>query len=91
MFCEYIKIAVSHILSEHRDGIERCCGSCNPSCDDLTRFICFGHTISEIETWIKNNPDLLTKDYQKMFDDMEGPEVEFYEYEPEADEELSFG
>ena len=56
MFCDYIKIAVSNILTEHEGGIQRCCGSCNPSCDDLTRFICFGHTIAEINEWIEKHP-----------------------------------
>ena len=71
MFCDYIRIAVAHILSEHRNGIERCCGSCNPSCDDLTRFICFGHTIDEVNEWINNHQQLLNAEYEKMFNDID--------------------
>lgn len=74
MYSEYIRIAVSHILSEYDGGRQRCCGSCNPSCDDLTRFICFGHTMQEVETWIKENPDKLQAEYQKWFDDLDCPE-----------------
>ena len=74
MYSEYIRIAVSHILSEYDGGKQRCCGSCNPSCDDLTRFICFGHTMQEVEKWINENPELLRTEYEKWFDEIDCPE-----------------
>lgn len=74
MFSEYIKIAIKHILDTCDGGKQRCCGSCDPSCNDLTRFICFGHNISEINEWIKNNPDLLDYEYEKWFNEIPDPE-----------------
>lgn len=71
MFCDYIKVAVSNILSDPKNSLERCCGSCNPSCDDLTRFICFGHSIEEINEWINKNPDLLAAEMQKQEEKMD--------------------
>lgn len=64
MFCDYIRIAVAGILNDPKYALERCCGSCNPSCDDLTRFICFGHTLEEINAWINEHPDELSKALQ---------------------------
>ena len=81
MFSDYIRIAVSHILSEYDNGRQRCCASCNPSCNDLTRFICFGHTIDEIEEWIQNNNDILYNEHQKYldsFDCLENSNSNFY-------------
>lgn len=65
MFCDKIKLAVAAILSEYEGGVQRACGSCNPSCDDLTRFICFGHTMSEVEDWIDKNNDVLSVKLQE--------------------------
>lgn len=76
MMCEYISIAVSHILSEHKNGIERCCGSCNPSCGDLTRFICFGHSMKEIEEWLDKNRELAQSEYESMFNSIDYPTEE---------------
>lgn len=73
MRSQHIKIAVANILSTHNNGIERCCGSCNPSCDDLTRFICCGHTMEEVEIWIDQNYDILCaqleEEEEKMYKD----------------------
>lgn len=89
MFSEYIKIAVANILNESSQGIERSCGSCNPSCDDLTRFICFGHSMKEVQDWINANPEKLHQQYSdnenKLYDD-------YAEYmrQSQEEEKLSF-
>lgn len=89
MFSQYIKIAVANILSEHNNGIERCCGSCNPSCDDLTRFICFGHTMAEINEWLNAHPEQLNaqieKDEAKLYE-----EYSLYMQSQQDEEKLSY-
>ena len=58
-----IKIAVSNIIDESQNSVQRTCVSCNPSCDDLTRFICFGHSMKEVQDWISANPEKLHQQY----------------------------
>ena len=39
----------------------RCCGSCPCTCDDMTRFICLGNTINDLEKFKEENPNIANK------------------------------
>lgn len=89
MHSEYIKIAVANILNETSQGIERSCGSCNPSCDDLTRFICFGHSMKEVQDWINTNPEKLHQQYSDNESKLYADYAEYMRQRQE-EEKLSF-
>lgn len=48
----------------------RCCGSCPCSCDDMTRFICMGFSIDDINKYILNNSDKINECKKKFWEEL---------------------
>lgn len=61
---------VDIILQECKVGY---CGSCMAGCHGMTKFICLGLTIKDIDEWIESHPDLYAEMCDGLFDDTPFP------------------
>ena len=66
-----IPAAVTEILKEKPEKLNKCMKSCKYSCDDLTKFICIGCGPREIVDFLKRNPTFAENtlaNYEKEMD-----------------------
>ena len=60
-------LLIPMVIHEIMDGVGYC-GSCMGGCSEVIRFICLGHTMADVDAWIKEHPEKIDEWEKEMFE-----------------------